>query len=125
VLLLGACGDDSGQPLIGRQGSQTLPVELILTEDGRPDPAVLSEDQTLHRDNGDEPQTLDPHIAEGVASAHILRDLFEGLTNESPEGRIIPGAAIRWNISRDGKTYTFYLRRPTGIRSLPKTLSMA
>ena len=111
VLLLGACGDDSGQPLIGRQGSQTLPVELILTEDGRPDPAVLSEDQTLHRDNGDEPQTLDPHIAEGVASAHILRDLFEGLTNESPEGRIIPGAAIRWNISRDGKTYTFYLRR--------------
>jgi len=111
VLLLGACGDDSSQPLIGRQASQTLPVELILTEDGRPDPAVLSEDQTLHRDNGDEPQTLDPHIAEGVASAHILRDLFEGLTNESPEGRIIPGAAIRWNISRDGKTYTFYLRR--------------
>ena len=36
---------------------------------------------------------------------------MEGLTAESPDGRIIPGAAIRWNISRDGKTYTFYLRR--------------
>jgi len=33
------------------------------------------------------------------------------LTAESPEGRIVPGAAVRWNISRDGKTYTFYLRR--------------
>jgi len=65
----------------------------------------------LHRDNGQEPQTLDPHLAEGLPSAQILRDLFEGLTSESPEGRIIPGAAIRWNISRDGKTYTFYLRR--------------
>ncbi len=65
----------------------------------------------MNRDNGQEPQTLDPHLAEGLASAHILRDLFEGLTAESPDGRIIPGAAIRWNISRDGKTYTFYLRR--------------
>lgn len=87
------------------------PVELTLTDYGRPDPSVLAEEQELHRDNGEEPQTLDPHQAEGLASAHILRDLFEGLTSESPDGRIIPGAAIRWNISRDGKTYTFYLRR--------------
>ncbi len=82
-----------------------------MTEDGRPDPSVLAQEQVLRRDNGGEPATLDPHLAEGVPSAHILRDLFEGLTSESPQGRVIPGAAIRWNISRDGKTYTFYLRR--------------
>jgi len=82
-----------------------------LTEDGRPDPSVLAQEQVLRRDNGGEPTTLDPHLAEGAPSAHILRDLFEGLTSESPQGRVIPGAAIRWNISRDGKTYTFYLRR--------------
>ncbi len=87
------------------------PVELVLLEDGRPHPAVLAEDQTVIRGNGEEPQTLDPHQAEGVPSANILRDLFEGLTTEAPDGDIIPGAAIRWNISRDARTYTFYLRR--------------
>ena len=111
VILLGACGGDDQQQLISGSDRQTRPVDLLLTEEGRPDPSVLAQEQELHRDNGDEPQTLDPHKAEGEASLHILQDLFEGLTAESPEGRIIPGAAIRWNISRDGKVYTFYLRR--------------
>ena len=111
ALLLGACGDDSRELRIGRLDRHVTPVELVFTEDGRPAPSVLAQEQELHRNNGEEPQTLDPHLAEGLPSANILRDLFEGLTAESPEGRIIPGAAVRWNISRDGKTYTFYLRR--------------
>ena len=110
VLLAVACGNEDPEKLAGR-GRHARPVELILNADGRPIPSVLAEQQELNRDNGQEPQTLDPHLAEGLPAAHILRDLFEGLTAESPEGRIIPGAAIRWNISRDGKTYTFYLRR--------------
>ncbi len=110
VMMLGACGDNYQEKLAAR-GSHAQPVELILNEEGRPIPSILAQEQELHRDNGQEPQTLDPHLAEGLPAAHILRDLFEGLTAESPEGRIIPGAAMRWNISRDGKTYTFYLRR--------------
>jgi oligopeptide transport system substrate-binding protein len=85
-------------------------VELVL-ENGRPVPALLAAEQVLRRANGAEPQSLDPHRSEGVPAGHILRDLFEGLTSESPSGAVIPGAAVRWNISRDGKTYTFYLRR--------------
>jgi oligopeptide transport system substrate-binding protein len=111
ALMIGACGSDDPSQLTGGRDRHIQPVELVLTEQGRPIPALLSEEQILHRDNGEEPQTLDPHLANGLPSAHILRDLFEGLTSQSPEGRIIPGAAIRWNISRDGKTYTFYLRR--------------
>lgn len=111
VLLSGACGNDNREQLTGDRGRHARPVELILTAEGQPDPSVLALGQVLHRDNGEEPQTLDPHRAEGLPSEHILRDLFEGLTAESTEGRIVPGAAIRWNISRDGKTYTFYLRR--------------
>ena len=110
LLLLGGCGKQDPEKL-ARKNPHVRPVELVLDENGRPDPSVLADLQELQRDNGQEPQTLDPHLAEGLPSAHILRDLFEGLTSESPEGRIIPGAAIRWNISRDGKTYTFYLRR--------------
>ncbi|MBT8048017.1 MAG: peptide ABC transporter substrate-binding protein [Xanthomonadales bacterium] len=107
---LTACGDresDFGRPLERR----SQPVELVLLEDGRPDPEVLAVDQFIRRGNGEEPETLDPHLAEGVSAAHILRDLFEGLTTESSEGEINPGAALRWNISRDARTYTFYLRR--------------
>jgi len=99
ALLLAACGDDDQQRMAGRD-RHARPVELMLTDYGRPDPAVLAEEQELYRDNGEEPQTLDPHLAEGLASAHILRDLFEGLTAESPDGRIIPGAAIRCRRNR-------------------------
>ena len=66
--------------------------------------------QTLHRGNGEEPDTLDPHLSEGVPAGNIIRDLFQGLTTETPSGEVIPGAANRWDISRDGMTYTFYLR---------------
>jgi oligopeptide transport system substrate-binding protein len=111
ALLLGACGNENQEQLVGGRDRHLRPVELVLSEGGRPDPSVLAHEQELRRNNGEAPQTLDPHLAESMASAHILRDLFEGLTAESPEGRIVPGAAIRWNISRDGKTYTFYLRR--------------
>jgi oligopeptide transport system substrate-binding protein len=109
AVLLAGC-TDSGQLPDQPRERRPQPVELLMI-DGRPDPSVLAADQVLYRGNGEEPQTLDPHLAEGVPSAHILRDLFEGLTTESPAGAIIPGAAMRWNISRDGRTYTFYLRR--------------
>jgi len=109
--LLGGCGNDDDERLPRLMDREAVPVELILTEDGRPDPSVLADEQVLHRDNGGEPTTLDPHLADGAPAAHILRDLFEGLTAESPSGKVVPGAAIRWNISADGKTYTFYLRR--------------
>jgi oligopeptide transport system substrate-binding protein len=111
TLLFVACGSDEQDRLPRRLERQAVPVDLILMEDGRPDPSVLTAQQVLHRDNGGEPVTLDPHLAVGVPASNILRDLFEGLTAESPSGRVIPGAAMRWNISRDGKTYTFYLQR--------------
>ena len=111
AFLLFACGNDDQNSPPGSKSRLAQPVELVLLPDGQPDPAVLAEEQVLHRDNGGEPTTLDPHLADGAPAAHILRDLFEGLTAESPSGKVVPGAAIRWNISADGKTYTFYLRR--------------
>ncbi|MFW5816614.1 MAG: peptide ABC transporter substrate-binding protein, partial [Wenzhouxiangella sp.] len=49
-------------------------------------------------------------ITEGVPSTHVQRDLFESLVVRSPDGRIIPGAAGRWEVSEDGLTWTFFLR---------------
>ncbi len=66
--------------------------------------------QILHRGNGSEPQSLDPHKSEGVPSANIQRDLYEGLLSESPSGELVPGVAQRWKISDKGLRYTFDLR---------------
>jgi oligopeptide transport system substrate-binding protein len=65
----------------------------------------------LRKGNGAEPQTLDPHRAQGVPEANILRDLYEGLVSEAPGGKLEPGVAASWEISADGKTYTFHLRK--------------
>jgi oligopeptide transport system substrate-binding protein len=73
-------------------------------------PAKLAEEQVFHRGNGSEVQTLDPHKAEGVPASNILRDVYEGLTIEAPDGEVIPGAAESWQISDDGKVYTFRIR---------------
>jgi len=110
ALVLTACQDD--RPAPGREAAAPdlmMPVALDLDEQGHPSADVLAESQVLHRGNGEEPQTLDPHLSEGVPASTILRDLFEGLTTTEPDGRIVPGAAAHWDISRDGLVYTFYL----------------
>ncbi|MGD8782943.1 MAG: peptide ABC transporter substrate-binding protein [Thioalkalispiraceae bacterium] len=73
--------------------------------------AQLAAEQILHRGNGSEPQSLDPHKSEGVPSANIQRDLYEGLVSEAPNGDLVPGVASDWTISRDGRRYIFSLRK--------------
>ena len=84
---------------------------FAVTANGFAKPDNLAEEQVLRRGNGSEVQTLDPHKAEGVPASNILRDLYEGLTIESPAGEVIPGAAESWEISADGRIYTFNIRK--------------
>ncbi len=72
---------------------------------------IGNREQILHLGNGSEPRDLDPHISSSVTESNILCALFEGLVNNSPDGhRIVPGAAERWDVSPDGRVYTFHLR---------------
>ncbi|MFC7333680.1 peptide ABC transporter substrate-binding protein [Rhodocista pekingensis] len=64
----------------------------------------------LHRGNGADPETLDPHAATGFPEAHLFYDLYEGLVARGPDGRYGPGLAERWEESEDGRTVTFHLR---------------
>ena len=68
----------------------------------------------LERGNGPEPSTLDAHRCQEVACGNVLRDLYEGLVTEDAAGRLIPGMAERWEVSPDGRTWTFHLRE--GLR---------
>ena len=72
--------------------------------------ASAAAEQVLRRGNAVEPETLDPHKAEGTNTSNILRDLYEGLTAEAADGSIIPGAARSWTVSEDGLTWRFELR---------------
>lgn len=70
-----------------------------------------NEQQILHKGNGTEPEDLDPHIVTGVPEHHILQALFEGLVTLDPKTlQVLPGIAESWDISEDGKVYTFHLR---------------
>lgn len=61
--------------------------------------------------NGTEPEDLDPHLVTGVPEHNIISALIEGLVSEDPKDlHPIPGIAERWEISEDGKKYTFFLR---------------
>lgn len=61
--------------------------------------------------NGAEPQSLDPQIITGQADMRIVSGLFEGLMRLDPKtARAVPGMAERYELSPDGKVYTFHLR---------------
>jgi oligopeptide transport system substrate-binding protein len=61
--------------------------------------------------NGTEPKTLDPQLATGEPEHRILSSLFEGLARlDARSLEPVPAVAESWDISADGKTYTFHLR---------------
>ena len=62
------------------------------------------------RDNYD-PRSLDPALSTDVPTGRAVGYLFDGLTRFSPEGAVLPALATRWEVSPDGITYTFHLRR--------------
>ncbi|MDC9614349.1 oligopeptide ABC transporter substrate-binding protein OppA [Xenorhabdus khoisanae] len=67
--------------------------------------------QVMVRNNGSEPQSLDPHKIEGVPESNIARDLFETLVINGPDGEILPGVAESWEHNQDFKVWTFHLRK--------------
>ena len=66
--------------------------------------------QTLIRNNGSEPDTLDPMLAEGVPANNVTRELFEGLTATDGDGKVVPGVAESWK-QTNATTWVFNLRK--------------
>ncbi len=61
---------------------------------------------------GGEPRTLDPAYITGLNEGRMAGALFEGLVNLDPKtNKPIPSVASTWQVSADGKTYRFTLRR--------------
>jgi peptide/nickel transport system substrate-binding protein/oligopeptide transport system substrate-binding protein len=62
------------------------------------------------RDNYD-PRSLDPALSTDVPTGRAVGYLFDGLTRFTPDARVVPALATSWDVSADGATYTFHLRR--------------
>lgn len=89
------------------------PVNEVAAESSAPDFIV---------NNGSEPETLDPHFAQSLSEQRLVINLFEGLLSNDPETALpVPGLAESWEVSEDGKTYTFFLRNAVWSDGTPIT----
>ncbi len=84
-------------------------------------PSGGDEGMVLNRGNGNDPISLDPHHTQGTWESNILKDLLMGLATEDAQGHPVPGAAARWSVSPDGKTWTFHIRKHVWSDGVPVT----
>lgn len=74
-------------------------------------PEVHGQENVLNISTSAEPPTIDPALASDSTSGSILRNVFEGLTQTTVDGEVVPGVAESWELSEDGLVYTFKLRK--------------
>ena len=58
------------------------------------------------------PSGLDPTAGTSAAIDRIVySNIYEGLVKTNSKGEFVPGLATKWEVSPDGKVYTFFLRK--------------
>nr|WP_241254491.1 peptide ABC transporter substrate-binding protein [Brevibacillus sp. SYP-B805] len=103
LALTGCSGDTGSNTAQNNNGGQTA------TNGGSTD-SSSSGPKILRVNNSSEPGSLHPAKAQGTHESWPLRHLFVGLTEVVEGNKIEPAMAEKWDISPDGKTYTFHLR---------------
>ena len=62
--------------------------------------------------NREEPQYMDPTLVAGVPDGQLSQNTFHRLVALDPRtGQPVPELAERWEVSDNGKTYTFFMRK--------------
>jgi oligopeptide transport system substrate-binding protein len=64
----------------------------------------------LRRSLDAEVESLDPQKGISLYDVSVQHELMEGLTALDMDLKPVPGAALSWDVSADGLTYTFHLR---------------
>src|SRR5436189_3918200 len=74
-------------------------------------PSTSTDRRTIidSRDNYD-PRSLDPALSTDVPTGRAVAYVFDGLTRFTPEARVEPAIAERWDVSPDGSRYVFHIR---------------
>jgi len=100
-----ACSKSSEEPTAVPSGTQATPTPAKSQPQG-----TQTGGGTFRRLWAD-PPTLDPHLTGDTTSAGIVVEIFSGLVALDTTLNLVPDIAESWDISSDGKVYTFHLRR--------------
>jgi peptide/nickel transport system substrate-binding protein len=73
-------------------------------------PTVTKKD-TIKVAIGVDLDTVDPHAQTTTMVYNVLRHCYETLVWFDEKGNVIPWLAEKWEVSPDGKVYTFYIRK--------------
>ena len=60
---------------------------------------------------GSDPKTLDPGLNQSVDGSIVIVNAFEGLYKLDDKNKPVPGQAEKCDVSADGLTYTFHLKK--------------
>ena len=66
---------------------------------------------------GADPPTMDPALTTDATSARYIVEIFSGLVTINRDLQIAPDLAKRWEVSADGKVYTFKLREDAAFHN--------
>ncbi|WP_345757717.1 ABC transporter substrate-binding protein [Klebsiella aerogenes] len=66
---------------------------------------------TLNVMQNEPPRSMDPGDQTATFTDTVLKPMYEGLVDLSPDFKIAPALATAWKVSDDGKVWTFTLRK--------------
>ncbi len=106
-------------PACGRRAAATLLVACSLLscgctsrlEEPQPQPPTPG---GVFRTAQSAPSSLDPALLDDVYESTVINQIFEGLLRFDPNLNVVPGIADLWEVSPDGRVYTFHLK--PGVR---------
>ncbi len=121
ALALAACsGSSAPEAAEPTSASTPQPTEAAQSDEAPPTPtrqASTSAAEVETEPGGNrlvrlfvDPPTLDPHLTTDATSAQIIIEVFGGLVTIDRDLNIVPDLALDWDISEDGRIYTFHLR---------------
>ena len=64
-----------------------------------------------------DPESLDPHITTALLAARVLALIHDNLVDQDYDGSFKPALAEKWDISGDGLTYSFSLKKGVKFHS--------
>lgn len=85
-------------------------VEKVVTATPEPTAGPASGGTLVYILNG-EPDSLDPHKTVRQDSWSVMRFVTSSLVHRDPEGNYVPYLAESWEMSDDGLTWTFHLKK--------------
>lgn len=116
VLVISGCGNNSNQEEGASANSTTNPSQASAenqdtSESSDHDNGDKGDEQTIRVAMATEPDNLDPYLSAATDTGSMMDNVFDGLFEAGENGDLIPAVAESYEVSEDGLTYTFNLKK--------------